>query len=156
MPRKAISPAAYVEAWKTQHYETIHKAALAEASRQVNEMVKWMEHQIQFDPDEMKVIHLEAGVFDLIKKARNYRSTIYNRNKAIAVAGFDALKAHHTGDAKELSVITEKMAEYEDDQWVSARRILKIYIYVKAKANGSLQLLDPETVGYEYDPEETS
>ena len=144
MPRTAISPLAYVEAWKTQDYNTIHEATKAEASRQVNEMVKWMEWQIQYDPDQMKKIHLEQGTFELVRKARNYRSTIYNRNKAIVQAGFEVPSP----------AVAVKLSEYEDDQWVAARRILKVYIHVKFKAGGTLELTEPEDVEYEYDPEE--
>lgn len=136
-----------------QDLKAIHEALKAEASRQVNEMVKWMEWQIQYDPEEMKEIHLEAGVFDLVKKSRNYRSKIYNRNKAIAEARFEVIRAQVNGDAKEVAAIQERMAAYEDDQWAAARRILKIYLYVKGKANGSLTVSDPESIEYEYDPE---
>ena len=154
MPRKAISPAAYLEAWRSEDYTVIHEAAKAEASRQVNEMVKWMEWQISFDPDRMKKIHLQQGNFDLVRKARNYRSTIYNRNKAIAAAEYEIIRANTMGDAKELASIGEKLAGYEDDQYVAVRRILKIYLRVKYLAGGSLELRVPEDVEYEYDPED--
>jgi hypothetical protein len=152
MPRKAISPLAYIEAWKTQSYVAIHEAAKAEASRQVNEMVKWMDWQIQFDPDMMKEVHLKDGIFDLVRKSRNYRSTIYNRNKSIAEAEFEAKRAQITGDVKGLKEIQEKTARMEDDQWNACRRILKVYCHVKYKAGGSLELTEPEEIEYEYNP----
>lgn len=156
MPRKAISPGAYVAAWKSLDYKAIHDATKAEASRQVNEMVKWMEWQIQYDADMMKEIHLENGIFDIIRKARNYRSTIYNRNKAIAQTEFEAIRGQTLGDLKIVEDARAKLAEYEDDQWAAARRILKVYCAVKMAAGGSLELTDPEDVEYEYDPETSS
>lgn len=155
MARTAISPTAYMDAWKTMDYKTIHEATLKEASRQVNEMVKWMEWQISVDPELMKVIHLEAGVFDAIRKARNYRSTIYNRNRSIASTGFDVIRANVSGDAKAVTVAVNKISDYEDDQYVAARRILKVYCFVKAKANGSLAVTEAEEIEYEYDPEDS-
>lgn len=155
MPRTAISPLAYVETWKKYDYKAIHDAAKAEASRQVNEMVKWMEWQISVDPERMKVIHLEGGVFDIIRKARNYRNTIYNRNRTIAETGFEVIRAEHSGDAKAVAEAREKLAECEDDQWTAARRILKIYCYVLFVAGGSLRVFEAEDIEYEYDPEDS-
>lgn len=155
MARTAVSPGAYVEAWKSYDYNVLHEATKKEASRQVNEMLKWMDWQIQYDPDRMKKIHAEQGTFDLVRKARNYRSTIYNRNKAIAQIEFDLIKVRSTGNIKEVEAVREKLAVCEDDQWAAARRIMKIYCRVKFVAGGSLMVSDtPEDVEYEYDPED--
>jgi ribosomal protein L17 len=157
MPRKAVSPAAYLIAWQSQRYSSIHDATLKEASRQVNEMVKWMNWQIKYDPDEMKEIHLERGVFNLVKKARNYRENmIYHRNKYIAEIQFDRIAAELAGDMDKIAEIDEQIAKWHDDQFGGFRRIVKIYCAVKSLAGGSLVLNDPEEVEYEYDPEEAS
>lgn len=153
MSRTPLDPTVYMETWKTLDYSAIHAATKAEASRQVNEMVKWMEWQIQYDPEQMKEIHLEAGIFDIIRKARNYRSKIYNRNRTIAQLEFDVIRADVAGEAKAAAEAREKLAVCEDDQWSAARRILKVYCHVKFVAGGSLKVYDAEDVEYEYDPE---
>lgn len=154
MARKAISPTAYIEAWKSLNYDAIHEAALAEASRQVNEMVKWMNWQIKHDPDEMKEFHTKDGIFVLIKKARSYRETmIYNRNKYIAEIEFERIAAAHAGDRERLDALNEQIAQWNDDQHGACRRIMKIYCAVRIKAGGSFVLNDPEDIEYEYDPE---
>jgi hypothetical protein len=154
--RTAISPLAYVEAWKTRHYDTIHEAALKEASRQVNEMVKWMDWQIRYDPDLMKEIHMEGGVFGLVRKARNYReSMIYQRNKLIAGIGVEKIKASVKADYERIAEINEQIAKWQDEQYGGCRRILKIYCAVTALAGGSLEVTEVEELDYEYDPEKS-
>jgi hypothetical protein len=152
--RKSANPAAYIEAWKTQNYDTIHHAALKEASRQVNEMVKWMNWQTKYAPKWMKETYEEDGIFDLIRKARNYREHfIYQRNRLITEAPMAMAQATLDGDAKKIDALKEQIAQWEDYQHGGCRRILKIYLHVKGEAGGSLELTEPEEVEYEYDPE---
>lgn len=155
MARKALSPTAYIDAWKSLNYEAIHEAALAEASRQVNEMVKWMNWQIRHDPDMMKEFHLKNGNFGLVKKARNYRENlIYHRNKYIAEIEFERIAASQSGDRERLDAINEQIDQWHDDQHGGCRRIMKIYCAMLFRAGGSFDLNEPEDIEYEYDPEE--
>lgn len=151
--RTAISPMAFINAWKTLNYDEIHKAAVKEASRQVNEMVKWMDWQIANASKEDREMYLE--VFAIAKKARNYRTVIYNRTRSIKESEFERIRAELTGDAGALKKWADQKSEWEDDQYVACRRIMKIYCAVRATV-GRLDIMDPQDVEYEYDPEVAS
>lgn len=150
--RTAISPMAFIEAWKTLNYTEIHKAALKEASRQVNEMVKWMDWQIANAPEVDREMYLE--VFGIIRKARNYRTVIYNRTRTIKESEFEKIRAELEGDMSALKTWADQKAEWEDDQHVAFLRIMKIYCAVRATV-GRMDVMDPEDVEYEYDPEDS-
>lgn len=141
---------AFIEAWKTLNYTEIHKAALKEASRQVNEMVKWMDWQFANTSEDDQEMYLE--VFSIIKKARNYRTVIYNRTRATKESAYEGIRAELAGDTEALKKWADQKSEWEDDQYVACRRIMKIYCAVRITV-GRLDALDPEDIEYEYNPE---
>jgi hypothetical protein len=118
------------------NWSLILEGAKKEASRQYTEMAKWLEHQEESNPEGLDAFGLLP---DAIRKAKSYRTRIYNVNKEIKAID---KKLESVVDNAEKGKLQDSRANYEFDQYVAAGRILKIYCIVIA--NVSLTLHDEQ------------
>lgn len=126
----------YIEALETLNWTVILDGAKKEASRQVVEMTKWLDHQEEHNPEGLEAL----GVLpEAIRKAGKYRMKIYNRNKDLKAID---KKLESEEDPVVLGELQNKRGEYEAEQYMVTGRILKIYTIVIA--NVSLTLYEDE------------
>jgi hypothetical protein len=126
----------YIEALETLNWTVILDGAKKEASRQVVEMTKWLDHQEEHNPEGLEAL----GVLpEAIRKAGKYRMKIYNRNKDLKAID----KKLETEEDPVVRVeLQNKRGEYEAEQYMVTGRVLKIYTIVIA--NVSLTLYEDE------------
>jgi hypothetical protein len=126
----------FIESLETLSWPVILDGAKKEASRQVVEMTKWLEHQEANNPEGLDAL----GVLpDAIRKAGKYRSKLYNRNKDLKAVD---KKLAEEVDPAEIAALQNKRGEYEAEQYMVCGRILKIYCIVIA--NVSLTIFEDE------------
>lgn len=126
----------YIEALGTLNWTVILDGAKKEASRQVVEMTKWLEHQEEHNPEGLAAL----GVLpEAIRKAGKYRMKIYNRNKDLKAID---KKLEDESDPVVRGELQNKRGEYEAEQYMVTGRVLKIYSIVIA--NVSLTLHEDE------------
>lgn len=126
----------YIEALETLNWTVILEGAKKEASRQVVEMTKWLDHQEEHNPEGLAAL----GVLpEAIRRAGRYRTKIYNRNKDLKAID---KKLETEEDPVERGKLQDKRGDHEAEQYMVAGRVLKIYTIVIA--NVSLTLYDDE------------
>lgn len=123
----------YLESFGSMHFDTIQKAALKEASRQVGEMTRWLVWKPEQDPLGYEAL---SYLVEPIKKAQNYRSTIYNRGRELKpilaeIAKLTELQeAGEEIDVQRLIELRKTKLEKEIAQYTEAIRILNVYCIV--------------------------
>lgn len=165
MPRKVVPKknpkAEFVKAWLHAEDHVLLEAYRKEASREVGEMLRWMEHQIDFDPMDM-LWSFSEDLFPMINRAKQYRWQLYDRKKKFNEIEFDGVKAEHATYAtpEEKTAAFADLAErwniVECEQMALIWRIKKIHIKVTKKVNTQLEKGEKSPfVDYEYDPEKS-
>jgi hypothetical protein len=145
----------FVMKWLYADSTVLAEAFRKEASRQVGEMQKWMDDQIDNDPMGM-LWEFSESLFPLIQKAIKYRARIYDRNKRLRELEFDKVKASVAGDVEALEKAAEEWSVTEAEQIALAWRIKKIHIHVTSEVRLQLDKERGEKdpfADYEYNPE---
>jgi len=164
MPKKYIKrngPDRFVHAWLSGTVEELSEAFRKEASREVAEMLKWMEFQKSDDPDGAFVY--EDNIFPMIIRAKQLRGQLYDKNKKIPPLEFKILQASHAFDQNPTVEVVEEFRRLETELLeLDAERVTLCWkikaLHIKVKR---LVMLDVQThMGdvnpfeeYEYDPE---